>query len=151
VYVFDKTVGQNNRWRCSKRPCKGSIILNTNNEEISSVEHTCVAEEFKSEKNLALRAIKDKIATTRTPIIEVITEVTKELNNNVISILPRFETLRDDETRKRNKIDNFVVKTEDIPEILRMTLTNKPFLQYDSGQNNDDSIIIFYRRKYSIK
>lgn len=144
IYVFDKLIGENDRWRCSKRSCKGSITLNPNKEIFTKIEHSCLIQEFKSDKIIALNAIKNKIILTRTPIIEVITDVTKELTPNVLSILPKIETIRDDGTRKRNKIDNFVVKVEDIPEALRVTLTKQKFLQYDSGQNDDSRIIIFF-------
>ncbi|KAG0436399.1 hypothetical protein DMUE_4247 [Dictyocoela muelleri] len=56
--------------------------------------------------------------------------------------MPKYNTIRDKITRTRHK-NNVTIITDDIPENVKHTFANEIFLQYDSGQEDVNRIVIF--------
>ncbi|KAG0429796.1 hypothetical protein DMUE_5719, partial [Dictyocoela muelleri] len=53
--------------------------------------------------------------------------------------MPKYNTIRDKITRVRRK-NNVTIITDDIPENIKHTFANEKFLQYDSGQEDENRI-----------
>ncbi|KAG0435670.1 hypothetical protein DMUE_4608, partial [Dictyocoela muelleri] len=56
--------------------------------------------------------------------------------------MPKYNTIRDKITRVRRK-NNVTIITDDIPENIKHTFANEKFLKYDSGQEDENRIVVF--------
>jgi hypothetical protein len=100
------------------------------------------------QKKISLSELKNKIVETRSPFINIYTDVTNNLEHAVLKTLPSFSSLRDAATKTRNLQDGFNIEEHDIQKSLRITLNAKKFLQYDSGVVNKSRFLIFFNENF---
>lgn len=148
-YNFQRMVDNNRRFRCTDRRCRGALILGPQNDVLETRPHSCIITQANINANIAGRRIQERINTTSENIVDIYTTVTAEQPNNVLSRLPSYRTIRDYATRLRNRRNNYITEAiNDIPPVLRQTLDNKLFLQYDSGYEDPARFIIFFHEDF---
>lgn len=134
------------RWRCVHRTCQGSIFTDSENSVVTKNMHNHTNDQNRIQKMVCLENIKEKTLHTKDSNNDIIVENISTLTENVIEIMPKLSTIRDEITRKRNKITNFKTVYDDIPEAFKKTLRGEKFLQYDSGLNDKSRIVVFFFR-----
>ncbi|KAI5154391.1 hypothetical protein ENBRE01_3368 [Enteropsectra breve] len=143
IYNKDKTSGNNVRWRCQNRKCKGTLIT-VDNLIIERTPHMHLPEEIKCKKLRLMNNCKTRITTTMQDNQEIISSLIMEADNDVIGDLPSLKSINNLLTKKRNNsIGVFDYKYEDIPEMFKKTLKGENFLIFDSGYTSEHRAIIF--------
>ncbi|KAG0439682.1 hypothetical protein DMUE_2266 [Dictyocoela muelleri] len=144
VYSFHSSVSDNNkRWRCVNRKCKGWLIISPEIKKIRLKSHDICEQNFKINESLYLNSniVQRSLKTFEKPneIIKTKIGITTALIQKEI---PKYKTIRDKITRVRRK-NNVTIITDDIPENIKHTFANEKFLQYDSGQEDENRIVVF--------
>lgn len=139
-YMYNIDRRCKNQWRCIDRKCYGKVILENN---IASViilhnheNHFAKITRLKTKINIK-KSAKNSCASN----LSIITEVTKKLTDEEIKFIPKIKYLNDECTRSKNKYTDI---TFDIPNFLKLDATGKKFLQFDSGYNEKNRIILFF-------
>ncbi|KAG0428611.1 hypothetical protein DMUE_5809, partial [Dictyocoela muelleri] len=121
------------------RNCRG-VLVTINDNFIREKDHNHDANyDVNEAEYLRFKCLERSINTSERDII--ITEI-GVASSSVLNNLPEPRNLIDKITRHRKKV-NFVPINDDIPEIIKYTFSSEKFLIYDSGDSNNNRILIF--------
>lgn len=145
-YIFNKENRKTVKsgWRCSNRKCSVKGSVDEGDIFIQSGTHNHSKDSKKIIKLRAVNYIKNESCNNNSKNYEIVTNFTKNLNEEGIKNLPKFKSMMDKCTRVRNK--KFIVQSsfDDIPDFVKKDLQNNIFLQYDSGVTSEDRFCIFF-------
>lgn len=102
-YTKHSTNKTHERYRCQERRCKGSIILDEKQFVINQTDHNHRSNQYKCDIVKINNEIKKAIENGMS-IREAITSTTSDLIVELITELPKYENIRDNIVKKRNKI-----------------------------------------------
>ena len=144
TYRLSHITAQRRTFRCSERNCKGSIVLDVENNILRTQNHNHAPNFTRIIRANMREELVERALTTRERGVNIVTGITKNLSNSEQQKLPAFSHMRDVITKKRNNSTNrFDIMEEDIPEALRTTLGGSQFFRHDSGIGSSNRIIIF--------
>jgi hypothetical protein len=109
IYNIEKTnQAGNSVWRCKLRCCKGRMVTNTSKEIISVINHNHNGCEATCQAEIMRYKIKSASENSNNPVLEMLSNVVKNCDENVIAKLPKLASLKDSITRIRNKKSNYM-------------------------------------------
>lgn len=136
------------KWRCKLRTCTAKLISGKEKEILFESKHNHIKNEGEAEKLITLYEIYKKAKDTNENSLDIITEFTCKKKDVILEKMPRYKSIQDLITVKRNKNYNFSPKIQhDIPDFFRKTLFGDSFLRYDSGCEDEERILIFFTDK----
>ncbi|KAF7685046.1 hypothetical protein CDIK_4205 [Cucumispora dikerogammari] len=145
IYNFYSLINSNTRWRCELRTCRGYIITNKSDEIIKEKQHSHDSNELKVKKNILMAKLKDRIINTKENSRNIITDMLSKTEENLLIAIPPISYLVDKSTRIRNNgFERFQPDYEDFPDSLKKTMRKETFLQFDSGIECPNRVVLFY-------
>lgn len=154
LHNFDKIHNDIERWRCRVRTFRGIIYIKFD-EYIDFLPHNHPANIKEVEKIRFQNKIKLKALNTKEKADVIISEETKEIEDNEIEAYVKASNIRKLINRERSKqLDFQIKKFNDIPNFLHYDSKGNKFLLHDSGYDDPNRIIIFYssnKQKYVVK
>jgi hypothetical protein len=149
IYNKDTRTKTGNLWRCMERKCKVTGFIDSNGVFLFTGIHEHGSKEHKILKTTIMRQVTKCSNESGFSNFEIVTKLTKNLNEEQLKYIPKFKKMMDKCTKVKNKDLNITKKTcDDIPDFLKRDLQNEKFLQFDKGVGSNDRYIIFGSEKF---
>jgi hypothetical protein len=133
------------RWRCNQSGFQCRLVLSKNYDVLLEIEHNHDSVSQKSKVMISIEKMNEASIDKNLNITTAFTAETSKMKDEELILLPKFQSLRDRITRKRNVLNLQSGSTYDeLPDFLRNTLDGKEFLKIDSGVNDESRVLIFY-------
>ncbi|KAG0442123.1 hypothetical protein DMUE_0520, partial [Dictyocoela muelleri] len=144
-YHKRKETSCNKYWRCTDRKCSSSVVTTLTNQILSLTEHKNHEPSFiKNEVLYSENFRKTRAITSRGQPRDIIDQSYMELSKECYFYMPTYKSMRNriSELRRRKDIkpaDRF----SDVPEIIKKTNHGECFYLYDSGEDDENRILVF--------
>ncbi|KAG0439789.1 hypothetical protein DMUE_2189 [Dictyocoela muelleri] len=146
-YSFHKRKEKNNKkyWRCTNRKCSATLKTSLTNVILTMTNHTCHDPSFiENEVLYAANYRKNRALTTRETSRDIIDHSYEKTSIENSFYFPKYKSMRNriSEIRKCNglKFNNLI---NGVPEIIKKTSHGENFYLYDSGEFDDERVLIF--------
>lgn len=157
LYHKNKTADTKTYWRCAhyhELHCNSRIVTEADDEVISASNiHTHAANPVDINKRSVINELKSEVENgINVNIAAVVSNKAQTTSDNVLSIMPRRSSLKRTLRRSNNSQNDdppipATLEDVDVPNALRYTEKNKQFLFYDSGNEDEERIMIFTTKK----
>ena len=133
-------------WRCEDRMCHGRLILSRNNKIIKTSDHNHAGGAEKVHVLQAKNKITEKASTTSETPAAIVSEVVNEVPECSQSLLPTIASMTRNIRKVRSK--QFPKLPTSLADIdvqgrFRITVGGENWLLHDSGQDDEDRVLIF--------
>lgn len=130
-------------WRCKNRLCSGRVYLKED-QIMNFIPHNTIHDPKEIQTLKFNSQLKNVARSTRDRPITILADHFKNMTDNELSVLIKTDSLKKIISREREKIFNFNVNNfDDIPEVLKRDVRGDIFLHYDSGQADNNRIVVF--------
>ncbi|KAG0422566.1 hypothetical protein DMUE_6201 [Dictyocoela muelleri] len=135
LYKFEAKLGNNNRWRCKKRTCRAKLITGFCDEIISVgiPIHSEVQEDINN--YICKNKLKELTLTTRENSSRLVTDITRDFNDNEVVDHVERKVLINLINSERNNIPNFIPSIPVFPECIRKNHLDEIFLIFYSNES----------------
>ncbi|KAG0429811.1 hypothetical protein DMUE_5716 [Dictyocoela muelleri] len=144
-YHLRQQIGDKKYWRCTNRKCSSSIITTITNIIISENFHKNHYPDLnKNEVLYVSEYLKKRALTTRELSRDIIDQSLSKISRESMHFLPQYKSLRNRiSVLRRSNTGIQPNANDDVPDVIRKTQLGEFFYLYDTGQNDENRVIVF--------
>ncbi|KAG0441043.1 hypothetical protein DMUE_1339 [Dictyocoela muelleri] len=130
-------------WKCVNRNCYSTLFTTFTNILINENNHNLLPDYGKNETRYIMHYIKKRSVETRESPRDIFDCSLLQSSVESYKYLPKYRDII--ENIRRNRISsNIIIKNQSyIPEEIKITNGGNPFYLYDSGEEDNERVIIF--------